>query len=88
MTRHLDRRAFLKLSCQGGIGALLALNFGCSVRQAVDGGSNPRTAIIYATRYGSTLDTAGWIKKGLGNEVSLLDIETLKFQKHFRITTT
>ena len=76
MTSHLDRRAFLKLSCQGGIGALLALNFGCSIRQALDAESNPRTAIIYATRYGSTLDTADWIRQGLGNDVSLLNIET------------
>ncbi len=78
MTEYLDRRAFLKLSCQSGMGALLALSFGCSIRQAVDPESNPRTAIIYATRYGSTLDTAGWIKEGLGSEVSLLNIETLE----------
>ena len=77
MTKYLDRRAFLKLSCQSGMGALLALSFGCSIRQAMDSEPDPRTAIIYATRYGSTLDTAGWIKKGLGNEVSLLNIETL-----------
>ncbi|HHJ18088.1 MAG TPA: hypothetical protein ENJ80_15510 [Gammaproteobacteria bacterium] len=77
MTRHLDRRAFLKHSCQGGIGALLALNFGCSARQAVDSGLNSRTAIIYATRYGSTQDTAGWIQQGLGSNAALLDIETL-----------
>ncbi len=40
-------------------------------------GTGAKTAILYGTRYGATRDTAGWIAEGIGEEVALLDVETM-----------
>ena len=73
-----NRREFLKL----GGGAILlsmgAFNFGCSLQPLVDG-KDKKVALIYATRYGATKDTAEWITEGMGREVDLLDIEKISF---------
>ncbi|MCD4667116.1 MAG: flavodoxin domain-containing protein [Sulfurimonas sp.] len=36
-------------------------------------------ALIYATRYGATKDTAEWIKKGFNRDIDLLNIEEISF---------
>ena len=41
--------------------SLAALNFGCSISKLL--GERSRTALIYATKYGATRDTAQWIKE-------------------------
>jgi menaquinone-dependent protoporphyrinogen oxidase len=73
-----DRRRFLKL---GGTTLLLsmgAFNFGYSLQSLV-GDNNKKVALIYATRYESTKDTAEWIAEGLNRKVDILDIEKISF---------
>ena len=55
-----------------------AFNFGCSIKPLVED-KNKKVALIYATRYGATKDTAEWIAKGLDREVELLNIEDISF---------
>ena len=71
-----SRRDFIKYS----LTALLALNYGCSIKGFLGSDKN-RVALIYGTKYGATKDTAAWIKKGAGNTVDLLNIENLTFNK-------
>ena len=71
---RIDRRSFLKGSCKMTAGLFLAFNFGCSIRKNVPEGKT--IALVYATRYGSTYDTATWIKNGIGSDVALVDLET------------
>lgn len=75
-----NRREFLKL----GSGAILlsmgAFNFGCSLQPLV-ADKNKKVALLYATRYGATKDTAAWITEGMGREVDLLDIEKISFEE-------
>ncbi|MCI5119913.1 MAG: hypothetical protein D3908_01720 [Candidatus Electrothrix sp. AUS4] len=71
---RIDRRAFLKGSCKITAGLALAFNFGCSIRKNVQ--EEKSISLVYATRYGSTYDTATWIKNGIGSHVSLVDLET------------
>ncbi len=40
-----------------------------------------KVALLYATRYGSTKDTAEWIAEGLGREVDLLNVEDISFEQ-------
>jgi menaquinone-dependent protoporphyrinogen oxidase len=71
-----SRRDFIKCS----LTALLALNFGCTIKGLLGRDKN-RAALIYGTKYGATRDTASWIKKGAGNTVDLINIENLNFKK-------
>jgi len=73
-----NRREFLKLSTGTVLLSMGAFNFGCSIQPLVDD-KDKKVALIYATRYGATKDTAEWIKEGLDREVDLLDIEKISF---------
>lgn len=69
----ISRRDFLVKAAL----SMAALNFGCSISGLVRDSS--RTALIYATKYGATKDTAGWIRNGVNGEVDLLNIENISF---------
>ncbi len=73
-----NRREFLKLGSSAVLVSMAAFNFGCSLQPLVND-KEKKVALIYATRYGSTKDTAEWIAKGLGREVDLLDVEKITF---------
>ena len=70
----IDRRGFLRKSCTYSLTALMALNFGCSIKELI-GDGDAILSLIYGTKYGATRDTVHWIKKGIGNHVELLDVE-------------
>jgi len=74
---NIDRREFLKLSSIALV-SMSAFNFGCSLQPMVKG---KKVALLYATRYGATKDTARWIKEGLNADVDMLDIEDISFTK-------
>lgn len=73
---QINRRKFLKLSSNLTLASIAAFNFGCSIQPLV---KDKKVALIYATRYGATKDTAGWIEEGLDREVDLLNIEDMSF---------
>ncbi len=75
-----NRREFLKLSSGAVLLSMAAFNFGCSLQPLIDD-KDKKIALLYATRYGSTKDTAEWIKEGLGREIDLLDIEKISFDE-------
>ena len=75
-----NRRKFLKLGSGTVLLSMVAFNFGCSLQPLVQD-KNKKIALIYATRYGSTKDTAEWIAEGMGREVDLLDIEKISFEE-------
>jgi menaquinone-dependent protoporphyrinogen oxidase len=79
----IDRRGFLKKSCTYSLTALMALNFGCSIKELI-GDGEARVSLIYGTKYGATRDTAQWIKNGIGSHVELLDVENLNFKDALR----
>jgi len=70
----ISRRGFLLKAAL----SLAALNFGCSISN-LTGDRAVNTALIYATKYGSTRDTAGWIRNGINGEIDLLNIEDISF---------
>ena len=69
----ISRRDFLLSAAL----SLAALNFGCSISRLT--GDKSKTALIYATKYGATRDTAHWIRKGMKRDVDLLDIEAISY---------
>ncbi len=75
----MERRNFLL-----GMGIALvsasAYSFGNSLKPLIDE-KLEKTALIYGTRYGATEDTAKWIAKGIGDDVDVLNIETIDFDK-------
>ncbi len=73
-----DRREFIRLSGVIGLVAASAFGFGESIKPLV---AKKRVALIYATRYGATKETAMWIAKGIEGDVTLLDIEQMDFAK-------
>ncbi len=73
-----NRREFLKLSSSITLLSIAAFNFGCSLQPKIED-KNKKIALIYATRYGTTKETAQWIAKGLDREVDLLNIEEITF---------
>lgn len=77
-TDRIDRRSFLKGSCKVTAGLALAFNFGCSIKKNIP--QETPVSLIYATRYGSTYDTAMWIKNGIGSNVTLVDLETANLE--------
>jgi menaquinone-dependent protoporphyrinogen IX oxidase len=69
----ISRRDFLLSAAL----SLAALNFGCSISGLM--GEKSRSALIYATKYGATRDTAHWIRNGINKDVDLLDIEAVSY---------
>ncbi len=70
----ISRRGFLLKAAL----SLAALNFGCGISKLTgDGAGN--TALIYATKYGATKDTANWIRNGIHGEVDLFNIEDISY---------
>ena len=76
---NIDRRMFLKFGSGAVLMSVAAFNFGCSMKSLVD--EDKKVALIYATRYGSTKDTAQWIAKGLDRSVDLLNIEDIDLKE-------
>jgi len=76
----VNRRKFLKLSSAITLASITAFNFGCSLQPLVKD-KDKKIALIYATRYGATKDTAEWIAKGFGREIDLLNIEEISFEQ-------
>ena len=77
--KQIYRRDFLKYS----LSALLALNFGCSIRDLLR--EEDEVAILYGTKYGSTRDTAAWISQGMDNNAALINIEGMDFENTLSI---
>ncbi len=76
----MKRREFVKLGSSVLLISMSALNFGCSIQPLV-ADRDKKIAIIYATRYGATKDSAEWIAEGLEREVELLNIEKIDFEE-------
>ncbi len=72
-TVRMDRRSFLKGSCKVTAGLALAFNFGCSIKKNIP--LKRPVFLVYATRYGSTYDTATWIRNGIGSNVTMINLE-------------
>ncbi|WP_165498888.1 flavodoxin domain-containing protein [Chlorobium sp. N1] len=70
-----SRREFLKRTARYSTLALSALLFGADLAAAFGRESGRSTAILYATRYGATKQTAGWIGEGMASKPDLVDIE-------------
>jgi len=73
----MKRRDFFKFI---NASALAAFSFGCSIKPLVED-KNKRVALIYATRYGATKDTAYWIKEGMQRDIDILNIEEISFKE-------
>ena len=78
-----NRREFLKLSSKFVLVSMAAFNFGCSLQPLVQD-KNKKVALLYATRYGATKDTAEWIAEGYDGEIDLLNIEEISFSQTAR----
>jgi len=76
----IDRRNFLKLGSRIAIVSFGAFSFGCSIKPLVKD-KDKKVALIYATRYGATKDTAQWIAEGLDRDIDILNIEDISFNK-------
>ncbi len=74
----ITRREFLSRVCRYSSLSMMALFFGCDIARLTEG-QKKKTALIYATRYGATKETAGWIKEGMQRPVDLLDVESISF---------
>ncbi|OQX57479.1 MAG: hypothetical protein B5M52_07410 [Helicobacteraceae bacterium 4484_230] len=71
-----SRRDFLHLASKMTSVSIAAFSFGCSIKPSIEKNST-KTALLYGTRYGATKDTAQWIAKGAGDNLDILDIETV-----------
>jgi len=71
----MERRDFL-LSIGATFVSASAYSFGQSLKPLREGKSE-KTALIYGTRYGATKDTAKWVAKGMGKDVTFLNIEEI-----------
>ena len=74
----ITRREFLSRVCRYSSLSMMALFFGCDIARLPEE-QKKKTALIYATRYGATKETAGWIQEGMQGPVDLLDIESISF---------
>jgi len=75
----MDRRDFL-LRMGIVLVSASAYSFGESLKPLIEGKSE-KVALLYGTRYGATKDTAMWIAKGMGENVDVLNIEEIDFDK-------
>jgi len=71
----MKRRDFFKYL---NLSALAAFSFGCSIKPLIED-KNKKVALLYATRYGATKDTAYWIKEGIQRDIDILNIEEISF---------
>ncbi len=78
LSDRYSRREFLARAGRYSSLSLMALFFGCDVAQ-ITRDEHERTALVYATKYGATKETAGWIRNGLAFPVDLVDIEQVSF---------
>ena len=76
----ITRREFLSRVCRYSSLSMMALFFGCDIARLTEG-QKKKTALIYATRYGATKETAGWIQEGKQGPVDLLYIESVSFSE-------
>jgi menaquinone-dependent protoporphyrinogen oxidase len=74
----INRREFILSVCKYSSLSLLALNFGCSISKLLKSDSE-KVALIYATKYGATKDTAYWIRNGVKGKLDILNIESISF---------
>lgn len=74
MNAYLSRREFLARALRYSSAAALAMSFGFEA-SARCRDKDRSTALLYATRYGATKDTARWIRKGMEMPADVLDIE-------------
>ncbi len=73
----MQRRDFLKYL---NLSALAAFSFGCSIKPLVED-KDKKVALIYATRYGATKDTALWIQEAIQRDIDILNIKDISFEK-------
>ncbi len=71
----MQRRKFLHVI----LTSTAALSFGCSIKPLVED-KNKNIALLYATRYGATKDTANWIAEGIDRDIDLLNIEEVSLE--------
>jgi len=76
-TQLEERRRFLKIAAIGVL-PIAAFSFGCDISRALKS-THRKGAILYATRYGSTEETALWLAEGIKAETSVLNIESVDF---------
>jgi menaquinone-dependent protoporphyrinogen oxidase len=76
----VNRREFLTGALKYSSLSLLAFNFGCSISTLIDSSSS-NAALVYGTKYGSTKDTANWIKNGARGKIDLLNIEHISYSE-------
>lgn len=76
---RVTRRHFLNQLCGFSLTPLMSLNFSYHINQLLLAKTD-KIALIYATRYGATQDTATWIKAGLRNDVAIMNIESINFK--------
>ncbi|MBM3421914.1 MAG: hypothetical protein FJY09_01475 [Chlorobi bacterium] len=74
MNAYLSRRAFFARVLRYSSAAALAMSFGFEA-SARCRGKVQSTALLYATRYGATKETARWVRKGMDTPADVLDIE-------------
>ncbi len=73
----MKRRDFIKFI---NASALAAFSCGCSIKPLVED-KDKKIALIYATRYGATKDTALWIQEGMQRDIDILNIEEISFSQ-------
>jgi len=75
----MDRRSFL-LNIGVVFASASAYSFGNSIKPFIETPTE-KVALIYGTRYGATQDNAEWIAKGIGPQLSVLNVENIDFKE-------
>lgn len=71
-----SRRDFLRRIGYLGV-ATAAVNFGFNIEQAFSANTN-NIAILYATKYGATKDTAQWVSEGFKHNIEVLNVKEVR----------
>ena len=74
----MQRRDFL-LTLGITLVSASAYSFGQSIQATTK--QSDKIALLYGTRYGAAEETAGWIAKGAGTSVDVLNIENIDFDE-------
>lgn len=82
ISERYSRREFLARAGRYSSLSLMAMFFGCDIA-GMSGGTDQRTALVYASRYGATRETAGWVREGFDLPLDLVDIEQASFNGLF-----